>query len=94
MSKPLKTRLEAGEALLGAWCMIPSALTAEALARAGFDWVLIDMQHGCMDYETALEMIRAVDLGGAAPIVRAPVERSRRHRPAARRGGHGRGHSR
>lgn len=68
----LKARLAAGEVLLGAWCMIPGALTAEALGRAGFDWVLIDMQHGCMDYETALEMIRAVDLGGATPIVRAP----------------------
>jgi 4-hydroxy-2-oxoheptanedioate aldolase len=72
MSKSLKARLKAGEALLGAWCMIPGALTAEALGRAGFDWVLVDMQHGCMDYETALEMIRAVDLGGATPIVRAP----------------------
>ena len=72
MSKSLKARLKAGEPLLGAWCMIPGALTAEALGRAGFDWVLIDMQHGCMDYETALEMIRAVDLGGATPIVRAP----------------------
>lgn len=68
----LKARLAAGEALLGAWCMIPGALTAEALGRAGFDWVLIDLQHGGMDYETAVEMIRAVDLGGAAPIVRAP----------------------
>jgi 4-hydroxy-2-oxoheptanedioate aldolase len=72
MSNSLKARLAAGETLLGAWCMIPEALTAEALSRAGFDWVLIDMQHGCMDYETALSMIRAVDLGGAAPIVRAP----------------------
>lgn len=68
----LKARLAAGEALLGAWCMIPGALTAEALGRAGFDWVLIDLQHGGMDYETAVEMIRAVDLGGATPIVRAP----------------------
>ena len=68
----LKSRLAAGEALLGAWCAIPSALTTEALGRAGFDWVLIDMQHGCMDYETALDMIRAADLGGATPIVRTP----------------------
>lgn len=72
MSESLKARLKAGEPLLGAWCMIPSALTAEALGGAGFDWVLIDMQHGCMDYETAVGMIRAVDLGGATPIVRVP----------------------
>ena len=68
----LKTRWTAGEATLGAWCMMPGAMGAEALSKAGFDWVLIDMQHGCMDYETALSMIRAVDLGAATPIVRVP----------------------
>jgi 4-hydroxy-2-oxoheptanedioate aldolase len=52
--------------------MMPGALSAEALSKSGFDWVLIDMQHGCMDYETALSMIRAIDLGNAVPIVRAP----------------------
>lgn len=68
----LKSRWTAGEVTLGAWCMIPSPLIAEALGKAGFDWVLIDMQHGGMDYETALSMIRAVDLSKAAPIVRVP----------------------
>lgn len=68
----LKTRWAAGEVTLGAWCMMPGAMSAEALGKAGFDWVLIDMQHGCMDYETALSMIRAVDLSEAVPIVRVP----------------------
>lgn len=71
MSK-LKSRWAAGEVTLGAWCMIPGALTAEALGGCGFDWVLVDMQHGCMDYETALAMIRAIDLTGAIPVVRVP----------------------
>jgi 4-hydroxy-2-oxoheptanedioate aldolase len=70
--KKLKQRWTKGEVTLGAWCMVPSTLTAEALGKTGFDWVLIDMQHGCMDYELALEMIRAVDLGDAVPIVRVP----------------------
>ena len=68
----LKSRWKAGDVTLGAWCMIPGALTAEALGRSGFDWVLVDMQHGCMDYETALSMIRAIDLSAATPVVRAP----------------------
>lgn len=72
MAASLKSRWTSGEVTLGAWCMIPGALTAEALARGGFDWVLIDMQHGCMDYETALAMIRAIDLTPAIPIVRVP----------------------
>src|SRR5690606_10807125 len=72
MTTPLKARWAKDEVTLGAWCMIPEPLTAEALGRAGFDWVLIDMQHGCMDYETALGMIRAVDTTPAVPVVRVP----------------------
>lgn len=72
MPESLKLRWQRGEVTLGAWCMIPSSLTAEILAKGGFDWVLVDMQHGCMGYETAVEMIRAIDLAGITPIVRVP----------------------
>ena len=72
MIEPLKLRWQRDEVTLGAWCMIPTGLTAEILAKGGFDWVLVDMQHGCMDYQTAVEMIRAIDLAGITPIVRVP----------------------
>ena len=72
MIEPLKLRWRRDEVTLGAWCMIPSSLTAEILAKGGFDWVLVDLQHGCMDYQTAVEMIRAIDLAGITPIVRVP----------------------
>lgn len=72
MIEPLKLRWQRDEVTLGAWCMIPTSLTAEILAKGGFDWVLVDMQHGCMDYQTAVEMIRAIDLAGITPIVRVP----------------------
>lgn len=72
MTTPLKARWAKDEVTLGAWCMIPEPLTAETLGRAGFDWVLVDMQHGCMDYETALNMIRAIDTTPAQPVLRVP----------------------
>lgn len=72
LPESLKLRWQRGEVTLGAWCMIPSSLTAEILAKGGFEWVLIDMQHGCMDYQTAVEMIRAIDLAGITPLVRIP----------------------
>jgi len=54
-SRPsLRTIWEQGRTAVGAWCGIPSALSAEAPARSGFDWLCIDMQHGCMDYPIAL----------------------------------------
>lgn len=68
----LTERWSRGGAALGAWCMIPDALAAEALASQGFDWICIDMQHGCMDYTDALAMIRAVDVAGSTPVVRVP----------------------
>lgn len=63
---------QAGEVTLGAWCMMPGALGVETVAGLGFDWVLIDMQHGCMGYEGALDMIRAADIAGVCPVVRVP----------------------
>jgi 4-hydroxy-2-oxoheptanedioate aldolase len=72
MIEALKQRWRRGDVTLGAWCMLPSSLTAEILAKGGYDWVLVDMQHGCMGYETAVEMIRAIDLAGITPIVRVP----------------------
>lgn len=68
----LKARWVKGDVTFGAWCMMPGAMGAEVLGRQGFDWVLIDMQHGCMSYETALDMIRALDQTPAVPIVRVP----------------------
>ena len=52
MTASLKQRWVKGDVTLGAWCMIPEPLTAEALGRAGFDWVLVDMQHGCISTST------------------------------------------
>lgn len=57
---------------LGGWLAIPSSVTAEATARAGFDYVCIDTQHGAIEYSDAVPMIQAILLGGSRPIVRVP----------------------
>lgn len=68
-----KTSYWSGEgAALGAWCMIPHPTVMEAVARCGFDFLCIDMQHGLADFESALAMMPAIDLGGSAPFVRVP----------------------
>jgi 4-hydroxy-2-oxoheptanedioate aldolase len=64
--------LRAGGVSLGGWCAVPSALSAEAMARSGFGWVCVDMQHGVADYADACEMIRAIETGGSLPVVRVP----------------------
>ena len=61
-----------GGETLGAWLAVPSTISAEATARAGFDYVCIDTQHGPIEYSDAVPMIQAILLGGSAPIVRVP----------------------
>ena len=44
--KGLKKRIKQGESVLGCWLNLGSALTAEIVGQTGFDWVLIDLEHG------------------------------------------------
>ena len=56
----------------GAWLVLPDAFSAEVMARLGFDWVCIDMQHGLIDYQLALSMLQAISATPTVPIVRVP----------------------
>ena len=68
----LRDLWRAGDTTLGAWLSVPSSVTAEATARAGFDYVCIDTQHGAVEYSDAVPLIQAILLGGSRPIVRVP----------------------
>lgn len=58
-----------GAAVAG-WLQMPGALHAEALARCGYDAIVIDLQHSPIDFQAAIAMIAAIEHGGAEPIVR------------------------
>jgi 4-hydroxy-2-oxoheptanedioate aldolase len=57
---------------LGGWLSIPSAFSAEVMAHQGLDWLCVDMQHGLIDYDTALAMLQAISTTATTPIVRVP----------------------
>ena len=57
---------------LGAWLSIPSAFSAEVMAHQGLDWLCVDMQHGLIDYETALTMLQAISTTPTTPFARVP----------------------
>ena len=71
-NESLRDRWRAGATTLGAWLSIPNPVTAEATARAGFDYVCIDAQHGAVEYSDVVPMIQAITLGGSRPLVRVP----------------------
>lgn len=66
----LKQRLQKGETVFGIWCVIPSGSVMNIIASAGFDFVIIDMEHGPAGFETAEEMVRAAQSEGVSPIIR------------------------
>ena len=45
---------------------------AERLGRAGYDWVVIDLQHGGYGWESVIPLSQAVELGGGSAVVRVP----------------------
>ena len=69
----LKQRLQAGKAAFGVMCTFPSPAVVEMLGHLGFDWILLDNEHGSITVDTAEACIVAAELSGMAPIVR-PVE--------------------
>jgi 4-hydroxy-2-oxoheptanedioate aldolase len=71
----LKQKLSAGKPVFGVMITFPSPPVVEMLGYMGFDWVLIDNEHGSVTVDTAEDMIRAAELTGIAPIVRPVVNR-------------------
>lgn len=75
MRKPntLKKLLKSGKNCIGTWSVVPSASTANILGAAGFDFVIIDMEHGPASFETAENMVRALESESCAPLLRVPT---------------------
>ena len=68
----LRARVRANESLLGCFLTWPVAGVAELAALAGFDFVLIDVEHGFFSIESVAATIVACDGAGIAPLVRPP----------------------
>jgi 4-hydroxy-2-oxoheptanedioate aldolase len=68
----VKRMWAAGEPALGGWLTVPSSFSAEIFARAGFDWITVDMQHGIVDYQAAVTMLQAISITDTVPFVRVP----------------------
>src|SRR3982074_1877565 len=65
-----KKQLRAGTPKLGLFLNSHSPTVAEQLAHSGYDWLLVDTQHGPMGFETLSAMIGGIGNGGAKSLVR------------------------
>ena len=69
----LREKLALGESTLGGWLAIGDSFTAEVMAKAGFDWLLIDLQHGVADTANMVPMLQAIATTPTVPLVRPPA---------------------
>lgn len=70
MTATFRDRILRGETLFGCWSGLGSPLAAELVARAGFDWVLVDLEHGAGTETDLLAHLTAIEATGTAALVR------------------------
>lgn len=79
--KQLKQRLRAGDTLVGCFLNLGSGLTAEIMGRAGFDFAVIDLEHGTGGEGDVLPQLQALEATRTGAVVRVESHaRQRAHR--------------
>ncbi|MCS7192787.1 MAG: aldolase/citrate lyase family protein [Armatimonadetes bacterium] len=63
-------KLKEGKATLGCWLTIGSPVVAAIMARCGFDWLIIDTEHGSVGYDSMLVCVHEILATNTTPIVR------------------------
>jgi 2-keto-3-deoxy-L-rhamnonate aldolase RhmA len=66
----LKEALKGKKATIGSWITLAHPAIAEIMAEAGFEWLVVDLEHSAITLGEAAELIRVIDLCGVAPLVR------------------------
>jgi 4-hydroxy-2-oxoheptanedioate aldolase len=71
-TNPVTDKLRRGEPSVGTWLTLCSPIAAETMALVGWDWLVVDVEHSQVGFETMSNCFRATQLGGAVPMARVP----------------------
>ena len=66
----LKELFKTGKPIINSWLSIPSSFSAESMAQQSWDSLTIDMQHGLIDYSSAVSMLQAISTTDITPMAR------------------------
>jgi 4-hydroxy-2-oxoheptanedioate aldolase len=66
----LRKRWANGEVPIGTWAVVPAISATQTLGQSGFDFVVLEQQHGFISQENLLPLIQAAQISGCTPIVR------------------------
>lgn len=71
-SNPVKKALREGKPQVGTWLSLGSVTASRFLARVGYPWLTVDIEHSPVDWETAAMMFGAIADAGCVPLARVP----------------------
>jgi 4-hydroxy-2-oxoheptanedioate aldolase len=74
-SNRVKRALHEGKPSVGTWLSLGSILAARFMARAGLDWLNVDIEHSLVDWETACHMFGCIADAGCTALARVPANR-------------------
>ena len=66
----LKQKLQNRELTIGSWITLGHPSIAEIMAKAGYDWLTVDMEHSAITLHQAQQLIQVIELCGCVPLVR------------------------
>src|SRR5258707_10204522 len=88
-ANPVKRALKAGQPSVGTWLSLGSITAARFMARAGFAWLTVDIEHSLVDWETATHMFAAAADAGCTALARVPSNRHDHIKRVLDNGAHG-----
>lgn len=65
-----KRKIAAGERQIGFWSQLASNISTEIISRSGFDWIVLDMEHGPNELQGLISQMQAMQGGTAEPVIR------------------------
>src|SRR6266436_1693865 len=85
----VKRALKAGEPSVGTWLSLGSITAARFMARTGFAWLTVDIEHSLVDWETATHIFATVADAGCTVLARVPGNRHDHIKRVLDNGAHG-----
>jgi 4-hydroxy-2-oxoheptanedioate aldolase len=85
----VKRTLKAGRPSVGTWLSLGSITAARFMARAGFEWLTVDIEHSLVDWETATHMFASIADAGCVALARVPSNRHDHIKRVLDNGAHG-----
>ena len=85
----LRNKLKRNQHSIGTFLQLNSPESAEIISSSNYDWIVIDMEHGVINHNHLVEIIRAIEINSVLPLVRVVIGNSQECKKALDAGASG-----